>query len=198
MHPENFYTAFGCLACAFARMEADLRALIAGLAFGENTITASVFLDSSQLAENSKKLRKLAREHEELEPAMVEIAHRIDKLRESRNLFIHGIWEDGSLGLAGGGASVRDLNTSYEKQASDRLWASGRAKKFTIDDFNTLLTEVDAITASIGRLWNSLANDDETAFPMLPKPGHSCSLRLVIRSDGALAVVDGQPPAART
>ena len=165
MHPENFYTAFGCLACAFARMEADLRALIAGLAFGENTITASVFLDSL----NSPKTRRnsgSSRANEELEPAMVEIAHRIDKLRESRNLFIHGIWEDGSLGLAGGGASVRDLNTSYEKQASDRLWASGRAKKFTIDDFNTLLTEVDAITASIGRLWNSLANDDETAFPM--------------------------------
>ena len=143
---ENFYTVFGFLACAFAEMEADLRALVAGLAFADDVVTAATFLDSSQLAENTATLRKLARQHEEHENAMIEIAKRIEKLRVTRNLFIHGLWTASDFTKAGGKATVRDLNTVYDKRPTSRRWTRGEAREYSVSDFNALLSEIHTIS----------------------------------------------------
>ncbi|HVW86695.1 MAG TPA: hypothetical protein VHB50_18545 [Bryobacteraceae bacterium] len=160
MRVDNFYTAFGYLACQFAELEADLRALLAGLSFRDDMVTAAVFLDSSQLAENTNALRKLARIYEGYEPQMLEIAKRIEKLRETRNLFIHGIWNPGDF-ISGGVAIVRDLNCSYEKLPNERRWHRGKGTEHSINSFNELLKEVRAITALIEELCEKLENDDD-------------------------------------
>ena len=186
MKIENFYTAFGYLTCAFAEMEADLRCLIAGLAFGENSITASTFLDSSQLAENTATLRKLARQHAEYEVAMADIAKRIERLRQTRNLFIHGLWDADGFTETGGVATVRDLNTVYEKKGTSREWTKGRGAKYSLSDFNSLLTEISAITSLIENLCVTLEDDNELDFSPFGSTIRGRPTRFSIRPDGSL------------
>lgn len=164
MKIESFYTAFGFVTCAFARMEANLRALIAGLAFGDNSVTASVFLDSTQLTENTRTLRELARDHHDHEAAMVMIAKRIEQLRTKRNLFIHGLWEEGDFLEQGGHAIVRDLNSVYEKKANSRQWIRGKACRYSIKDFNELIAEIEAIQNAINNLCEELERTEDLIF----------------------------------
>lgn len=63
MGNSKFYYAFGVLTVAFAGLESDIRSLIAGIAFGDDSISASAFLDSSQLTENLRILRKISRRY---------------------------------------------------------------------------------------------------------------------------------------
>ena len=186
MKIDNFYTAFGYLTCEFAELEADLRVLIAGLSFGDNMVTAAVFLDSSQLAENTAMLRKLARQYSNYEVEMVVIARHIEKLRETRNLLIHGLWEPGNFSAGSGVATVRDLNCSYKKLPNGRKWTWGKGKEYSLKDFNDLLKEIRAINALIEALCQKLEKDDELEFNQFGTVFQGRRTRVRIADDGGL------------
>lgn len=116
-------------------MEGDLRILIAGLAFKDDKIIASVFLDNSQLGENIAILRKLSRKYWEEESDFSELIDLLEIIRPTRNLFIHGLWSPMNFGEPDGFASVDDLRTFYEKKQSSRTWRHRQTEKFSINDF---------------------------------------------------------------
>ena len=190
MKNQRFYPAFGFLTCAFAEMEADLRMLIAGVAFGENKITAATFLDSSQLGENVQTLRKLARQHWDHDAAFIDIAKRIEKLRPTRNLFIHGLWRPGTFGEPNGTACVRDLNSAYEAQPTQRTWVRGKETAYTVDDFNALLREIGAVIEHIKKLSDALEKDEDIEFGHFGATTTGKPLRMSIRADGVLQQED--------
>jgi len=164
MHSE-FFIAFGKLANAFAHMEGEIRRLITGLAFNDDNVTASAFLDSSQMRGNLKTLRKLSRQHFGFEEHFEKIIREADRLTDRRNLFIHGIWTPHEFSK-GGIALVTDLKTKYKKEENGaRTWATGQAEKFTQEDFATTLSQVRAVVIEIGNLMKSLSIDGEVEFP---------------------------------
>lgn len=146
---DIFYATFGSLTCVFSHMEAKLRNLISGLAFKDDRIAASIFMDSSQLSENTNALRKLSRMHrEEDAERMIEIVKRIEKLRPIRNLFIHGLWHHGNFEEDDGLAYVTDLRTTYEieksrsgKKWQHSKWQHSKTQSFSRKDFRVYFDE---------------------------------------------------------
>jgi len=164
MHSE-FFIAFGKLANAFAHMEGEIRRLIAGLAFNDDNVTASAFLDSSQMRGNLRTLEKLARQHLHFEEHFKKIIKEAGKLTDRRNLFIHGIWTPHTF-HEGGVALVTDLKTKYEiEKNGDRVWATGQGKTYTQEDFASTLTEIRNVVTEIGSLMDTLSKEGEIEFP---------------------------------
>ena len=165
MKKEKFYSAFGILTAAFSEMEADLRMLISGLAFGNNSVVASAFLDSSQLNENLRILKKLSRQYRDEENHILDIISTIGQIRETRNLFIHGIWHPGSFAESNGLATVTDLKTSYnEEDNAKRSWLHSQTLKFSICDFQKILDSVYEIEEKIEKLCDRLSSDNGIEF----------------------------------
>ena len=160
----SFYTHFGMLAAAFAHVEADLRALVTGVAFPENRIAAAAFLDSSQFSSNLRIFRDLGRQYPECEEQFQEIARRGNKLRLIRNLFIHGLWSPKTYGAPNGVAVVRTLKTTYAEVKSVRKWQHGGAQEFSVNDFANLLSDVKAVSDRIERLCSWLEQHEDLEF----------------------------------
>jgi hypothetical protein len=164
MKNEKFYSAFGVLTVAFSRMEADLRMLIAGIAFDGNAVVASAFLDSSQLNENIKILRKLSRRSWEEEDQLLEIAKAAEAIRETRNLFIHGIWLPNSFGEPDGFATVTDIRTTFERDEEKRSWSHSQTKRFSLSDFQKVLDSVIEISDKIEKACNRFESEKDIKF----------------------------------
>ena len=179
----TFYTAFGALTCAFAQMEADLRVLISGVAFGGDNVIGSAFLDGSQLGENLSILRKLSRKFWTAKERFNSIIRRIQSIRFKRNLFIYGLCSPREFGEENDFAHVRDLRTVYEES---KTWKQGISAKFLIEDFKEILDEVTQISAEIEALCESLENEEETEFGAFQSTFMSKPIRVRMNLDGSL------------
>jgi hypothetical protein len=186
MKNHNFYTAFGYLTCAFAEMEADLRILISGVAFNDNAITASAFLDNSQLNANISILRKLAKQYWEHDTAFTDIAQKLEQLRPVRNQFIHGLWKPGKRGDVDRLATVQDLKTSYEEEGTSRIWKHGQHRTYSIAEFDSILKDIHSVTASITVLCKVLEEDEDLDFKSFGSTSKGKPVRMRIRLDGLL------------
>ncbi len=165
MKNKIFYSAFGVLTVAFSRMEADLRKLISGIAFNDNSIVASAFLDSSQLNENIRILKKLSRQYwEDEEERFLEIITSIGSIRETRNLFIHGVWNPGKFGEPNGFATVTDLKTAYKGDEEQRSWNHSQTLQYSINDFQKILDSVYEIIGKIENLCEHFTEDEDIQF----------------------------------
>ncbi|MEO1347307.1 MAG: hypothetical protein AAFW84_00690 [Cyanobacteria bacterium J06635_15] len=164
----SFYTNFGILTCAFADLEANIRIFISNLVFGDSEIIASAFLDNSQFSNNIKILKKISRQYWNEQKIFGEILKRMEKLRSTRNLFIHGHWDPFTFGKGNGKARVLDLKTSFNSDEDERTWNHGEVHEFSEDDFQSILTEINSLVEELQQLWQ-LIGDDE---PLLcKKPG---------------------------
>jgi len=164
MKNRKFYSAFGVLTAAFSRMEADVRMLISGIGFGGNSVAASAFLDSSQLSGNLRVLRKLSRQYWDKEDLILDIIKSIETVRETRNLFIHGIWQPGNFEEPHGFATVTDLKTIYEKEKTKRTWRHSQTLQFSLTDFQEVLDSVNSVTKNIDKLCDIFESEDEIHF----------------------------------
>ena len=136
-------------------MEADVRTLISGIAFKGEAVVASAFMDRSQLSENLGILKKLGRQYWDAHSLFESVESRIQKIKEVRNLFIHGIWSPKTFGQLNGFASVTDLHTNYAPTETIRSWTHDQTSEYTLAQFQEILDEVNGIIAQIGelRLW---------------------------------------------
>ena len=139
---DSFYQAFGIVTSAYARMESEIRMFIAGLVFSDDTTTASVFLDSSQLRDNLNSLKKIGRQSD-YEEEIKSLGVIPNQLRETRNLFIHGIWSPNTFSEKGGYAFVRDLKTKFEHlPKGGKRWTTGESEQFRFEDFNAIHDQI--------------------------------------------------------
>lgn len=158
---EIFFFAFGVLTSTFSRMEAKLRMLISGIAFGDNSIVASAFLDSSQLIENLRILKKISRQYWDEESQINEIISSIEAIRETRNLFIHGLWDSNNFGELDGFASATDIRTTFQrKNESSRSWEHSQTTNFTINDFQRILDSINEIISKIEIICSHFDSDE--------------------------------------
>ena len=161
---REFYIHFGILTSAFAHLEGDLRVLIAGVAFGENSVTATTFLDRSNFAGNIDILGKLAREHPDHEPFFLEIAKLTNEIRITRNLFIHGLWTPKTYGEENGAAVVQTLKVVYEKTDASRSWETGVSQKFSKADFAAIDKKIQTAVIKIEELCERLEKHEDMDF----------------------------------
>ena len=183
-HPY-FYTVFGYLTCAFAEMEADLRLLIAGVAFNDNSVTAAAFLDGSQLNANISILRRLGKQYWDHDASFADIAQRVERLRPVRNLFIHGLWEPEKDAAQATIASVRDLKTSYEEDPTSRKWIRGQEQSYSLADFNGLLKDIGEVNSRIAKLCAALEKDEDLSFSHFGAVTKGKPMRMRIEKDGS-------------
>lgn len=158
---ERFYQAFGILTAAFSSMEADVRSLICGIAFGGNGVIASAFMDSSQLSENLNLLKKLSRQYWDKEELFLNIIKPIESIRFIRNIFIHGLWASSNFGEPNGYASVTDLKTKYKKNEKMRTWTHSLTLKYSITDFQKILDDVNLVKQKIRELCELFESEDD-------------------------------------
>ncbi len=164
MTNPTFYEAFGKVANAFSWLEGDLRRLLTGMAFDNDFVVASAFLDSSQLRGNLRVLRKFARIHHDYEGKFKNIAKIIENLADRRNLFIHGLWTHATFDEPEGFALVRDLKIKFSEDEKSRTWANGQAEKVSIADFSKMLLEIRDATYAIDSVIKELENDMDMEF----------------------------------
>jgi hypothetical protein len=160
----KFYSAFGVLTTAFAHMEADIRMLLAGIAFRDEMIIAAAFLDGSHLSENVSILRKISLSFVGDEHRFTELLDIIEKIRVKRNLFVHGLWSPRDFGAPDGFAVVRILRTKHKKQKGGSLWRHGDEERFTVGDFQSILNDVNDVIKRINRLCTWLEKEQEIDF----------------------------------
>jgi hypothetical protein len=164
MGNNKFYHTFGVLTVAFAGLEADLRDLIAGIAFGDDSISASAFLDSSQLATNLRILSKISRRYWDKEKEFIEIIGSIEAIRETRNLFIHGLWHSRNFGEPNGFATVTDLKTTFKREDTVKKWAHSQSYNYSIDDFQALLDLINGAVKKIENLRKKIESEEGIQF----------------------------------
>ena len=161
---EKFYSAFGQLTAVYARMEGELRLLVAGIAFGDDMVTAAAFLDSSQLSANLAILRKLSRKYWDHYDRLKKLVASIDRIRPRRNQFIHGIWRPGTFDEAGGTAYVVDLKTTYEEKPDSRSWSHSQTEHFSMSDFQSIYRDILVLTKEIVDLMALLESSEGIFF----------------------------------
>lgn len=186
---RTFYTAFGVLTSAFARLEADIRFLIAGLAFSGESVAAAAFMDGSMLRGNLTILRRLGRQYWDAEDRITEIIDGTEKIRQLRNLFIHGLWSAKNFGVPDGFATVKDLRTTFEQDEHSRNWTHGSTEQFTLDDFQRTLAEVNAISAKIEELCGWFEKHEELDFGYFGGTSIGKPSRFSLDSDGSLVPI---------
>jgi len=153
----KFYAAFGSLACSFSNMESAIRNLISEIAFQGNDQIAYAFMDRVQLSESIKLLQKLSRVLPSGEDEFIlEMKNRVEKIRPTRNLFIHGQWIPGDFGTKTGKATVLDSKMTYTDTDNLTRWGKGSVSEYTLEDFNRLISEVESIQGIIEHIESEL------------------------------------------
>ena len=163
----KFEHEFGSVTLAFSEMEAEIRILLSGLAFSGDSIRAAAFLDSSQLVQSLRTIRKLARNLVGYEQDLIDVIRIPESLREKRNLFIHGIWNVASFEESDGFAIVRDLNTKFEKlDDTKRRWTRGDPACYKYEDFEEIRSQIGEFLQSSRALRKRMESEDqELEFP---------------------------------
>lgn len=138
--------------------------LIKGIAFGENRVAASAFLDSAQLAENITTLKKLSRQFYGYQRRFDAVLKELRKIRETRNLFIHGVWNPGSFGDPGGFATVTDYRTSFDANGTIKSWTHSQESKFHMRDFQDILNSVNFVFKQIESICEDLSSEKDIEF----------------------------------
>jgi hypothetical protein len=161
---HKFYSAFGVLTAAFSKMEAELRVLISGMAFKGEAVVASAFMDCSQLGDNLVVLKKIGRQYWDSHKTIKTIVDRIEELKKTRNLFIHGLWSPGTFGELGGSASVTDLRTTFDDKPTIRSWSHSQKSEYSLAQFQNILAEVNSVTSEIDGLMRDLEKKEKIEF----------------------------------
>lgn len=165
---NRFYLAFGVITAAFSCLEADVRELLSGIAFGSNHVIASAFMDSSQLGGNINVLKKLARQYWDKEELFSDIIKSVESIRYTRNLFIHGNWMPNNFGEPNGYAIVVDLKTKYQEFEKSKNWSHGQNFKYNIEDFQNIFTLINTVINKIKNLCILLEEEnDDIHFSMI-------------------------------
>lgn len=89
---KEFYSHLGLLSVKFAKMEYNLSVILSKL-FGNDDDTISITLiENNTLHQNIELLKKINRIRNYEETALNNIIELIGRVKNNRNLFIHGIW----------------------------------------------------------------------------------------------------------
>lgn len=109
-------------------------------------------------------MRKISRQFWDKENQLVDILKAVEKIRETRNLFIHGVWHPGNFEEPKGFATVTDLKTEYENKGDKRSWKHGQTLKFCVTYFQEILDSVNSISYKIENLCELFKSEDDINF----------------------------------
>lgn len=148
---KEFYFHLGLLSTKFAEIEANVISMLGGL-ITDNSFLINPIIEKNSLSQNIELLKKINL-YKEFEKEDIEtLINRTSKVRQYRNLFIHGLW---------GVPEQRENEVTIEcieqkvtpkMVKHGRMWTSGKEHLIKLSDIVSQINELDFIIALQKRL----------------------------------------------
>lgn len=147
---DDFYARIGEVAVKFAWMEFLVGEIVSRLIGKGNPVIGPIVVENRSLAEKTRLLKKLAAfryiRNEGMEQAATGLAAEVEKFREKRNPFVHGLWDVCNTGVADGKLPCLDMKWKIKTEKKHKKHCSRAAETvWSLQELHVLATEVDAL-----------------------------------------------------
>lgn len=141
---KEFYFHLGLISTKFSIMEYNILKILGKLIIDEFVLTATL-LEKNSLSQNIELLKKINRFRRYKEKSMLELIRNVSKVRQSRNLFIHGVWGEPHKSEKDVIINCSEPKLLYEENESGRTWTHRTHHKFLLSDLMKLAEDIDNI-----------------------------------------------------
>jgi len=148
-HKKEVYFYLGLLSTLFAKMESKLLELL-GLHITSNFVLANTLFERNSLAQNIEYLKKINALKDFEVKTVTELIQKISSVRKTRNLFIHGVWDEPIKFENEILVICRESKLDYKEEKENgkvitRQWASMKNNEFKLSFIKKLVENVQEI-----------------------------------------------------
>jgi hypothetical protein len=147
----EFYAHLGLLSVKFAKLEFKLSVILGKFLDPNDDLIPTVITEHNSLSKNIDLLKKLDRVRNWEHSLISRLIDQISKIKNDRNLFIHGIWsdpiiEENSIQII---CDERKISYVDEKDNEDnyvnQTWHFSMNHVFRLDDIKNRIADIDNI-----------------------------------------------------
>lgn len=148
-HKKEVYFYLGLLSTLFAKMESKLLELL-GLHITSDFVLANTLFERNSLAQNIEFLKKINALKDFEVKTVTELIQKISSVRKTRNLFIHGVWDEPIKFENEILVICRESKLDYKEEKENgkiitRQWASKTNSEFKLSFIKKLVENVQEI-----------------------------------------------------
>lgn len=141
---RTFYFHLGLLSTKFAEVEANVISLLGGL-ITDDLFLINPIIERNSLSQNIDLLRKINLYKEFEASNMKLLISKITKIRQLRNLFIHGLWAKPSKEGDEIAIDCLEKRVTPKMITYGRMWLSAKEHSFQLSDISSHIEELDSI-----------------------------------------------------
>lgn len=153
---KDFYSKLGKLAAGFSTLEFWLGNALCQL-INKDQFVAKTVIEDVTFSKRIQMLKLLGRFHRGIKKETNELSKELDKIRVTRNLFIHGQWAGPVKTETGYSIIVDDRKIKYSEVDDRCEWKMGEMNVLKKEEIDELETVVTAIISSLEKLTNRLS-----------------------------------------
>lgn len=156
----SYYANIGLITIRFAELESIITHIIEYFINSDNEIISHVLIGNNNLESNLTLLKKINLNRRYEEEKINKIITEIRILKDTRNLFVHGVWSE---------VHVEDDETYilcsnhkqvYEKVHDGRQWRRYGSQKFTQENLEFEIKKIDIILLALKEILDNLSETD--------------------------------------
>jgi hypothetical protein len=173
-----FLTRIGDVAVRFSNLEFAVSLILARLIdTSQHSIAGEFVADTLSLSEKLRIIKRVAPlrycHKEALRNELLELCNAIEKMKNIRNLFIHGSWNFEAKYLEEGKVACLDMRWKAEKNL--KQWLRTSEQTFSLKDFGDLCSSLGKLTSKAFELKQGLRSEDMMPHAAKRKDTHESS-----------------------
>jgi hypothetical protein len=147
----EFYAHIGLLSVKFAKLEFKLSIIVGKLLDPKDDLIPTLITENNSLNKNIELLKKIDRVRNWEHSLISKLIGQVSKIKNDRNLFIHGIWSDPTKEENSIEIICDERKISYEDEKDnednyvDQTWHFNKHHVFRLDDIKNRITDIDKI-----------------------------------------------------
>jgi hypothetical protein len=121
---KEFYTYLGLLSVKFSTMENNLAQIVAKLIHNEEDLVTAILTEDNTLHKNIELIKQINKVRDFQVPYITNMLDLIQKVKSTRNLFIHGTWSKPFESQNDIMSLCNDIRLKYieKKDKNGRVW----------------------------------------------------------------------------
>ncbi|MEP5366138.1 MAG: hypothetical protein ABJQ37_19980 [Reichenbachiella sp.] len=159
---KEFYAYLGLLSVRFANMEYYLTSLLSMLLISDDDyLYPLTILENNNLNSNLDSLKKVNKIRGYEEQSISQMISEIRKVKDHRNLFIHGIWHvpksnDGKFSVT---CEKKKIKFEEDKNSRRKTWHHNSFHSYTLSEIKNKISKLDSIIRIQKRLISQIEQD---------------------------------------
>jgi hypothetical protein len=147
----EFYAHLGLLSVKFAKLEFKLSIILGKFLDPKDDLIPTVITENNSLSKNIDLLKKLDKVRNWEHLLILKLIGQISKIKNDRNLFIHGIWNDPAIEENSIKIICEERKIIYEDEKDnednyvDQTWHFNKHHVFSLVDIKNRIMDIDNI-----------------------------------------------------